>query len=201
MLGRLPIAREVGGGERGPRSGWCVVNVNADAVLLLAPRGKSKMRDAMTGSSLTDVGDEDEREMGVFLFQLEPVVGGEQLLFKGGEAGFIWPGLGCYYVSTPPQVRYQLDSATAACHHPSIMTTASIQPQRLNSPKSLPLVTLFFYAVRVSLRTHHHSDCSTDSTYSTSTALSYTSISYPPPMTFPAISNPSWLSCLDNQGI
>lgn len=61
MLGRLPIAREVGGGERGPRSGWCVVNVNADAVLLLAQRGKGKMQDAATESSLTDAGDEDKR--------------------------------------------------------------------------------------------------------------------------------------------
>ena len=61
---------------------------------------------------------------GRLLFQLELVVGGEQLLFKGGEAGFIWPG----YLSTPPQVHYQLS---------------------------------FFHAVRVSLRTHHHSRYST----------------------------------------
>lgn len=91
--------------------------------------------------------------MGVSCFNLNLLLEGNNFYSKVGKRDS--SGLG--WASTPPQVQYHLDSATASCHHPSIMTTDSIQPQRLNCPKSLPHVTLFSYAVRVSRRTHHHS--------------------------------------------
>jgi hypothetical protein len=84
--------------------------------------------------------------MGVSCFNLNLLLEGNNFYSKVGKRDS--SGLG--WASTPPQVQYQLHSATAACHHPSIMTTDRNQPQRLNCPKSSPRVTLFFFMQYVS---------------------------------------------------
>lgn len=52
------------------------------------------MKDATTGSSLTDAGDEDARAMGVSCFNLNLLLEGNNFYSKVGEAGFILSKLG-----------------------------------------------------------------------------------------------------------